>query len=60
MDGHGSKEKAGVAVVLVSDKILQNKEGNQRQRQCVTIKGPAQQEDITVVNICALNIATKL
>ena len=54
---NGKQKKAGVAI-LVSDKIdlkikniTRDKEGHY-----IMIKGPTQEEDITIVNICAPNI----
>ena len=53
------KKKAGVAI-LISDKIdfekttmIRDKEGHY-----VMIKGSIQEEDITILNICASNIRT--
>ena len=54
---NGKKKKAGVAI-LTSDKInlkikmiKRDKEGHH-----IMIKGSIQEEDIVIVNICALNI----
>ena len=54
---NGKQNKAGVAI-LISDKIdlkikniTRDKEGNY-----IIIKGSVQEEDITIVNICAPNI----
>ena len=54
---NGKQKKAGVAI-LISDKIdlkikkiTRDKEG-----QYIMIKGSIQEEDITIVNICAPNI----
>ena len=54
---NGKQKKAGVAI-LISDKIdlkiemiTRDKEGH-----CIMIKGSIQEEDITIVNICAPNI----
>ena len=54
---NGNEKKAGVAI-LISDKIdfkimtiTRDKEGH-----CIMIKGPIQEEDITVINIYAPNI----
>ena len=54
--GNGNQKKAGVAI-LISDKIdfkietiTRDKEGHY-----IMIKGPIQEEDITMVNIYALN-----
>ena len=54
---NGNQRKAGVAI-LISDKIdlkiktiTRDKEGHY-----ITIKGPIQEEDITIVNIYAPNI----
>ena len=53
---NGKQKKAGVAI-LISDKrikkITRNKEGHY-----IMIKGLIQEEDITIVNIYALNIGT--
>ena len=53
---NGKQKKAGVAI-LISDKtnlkiknITRDKEGHY-----IMIKGPTQEEDITIVNICAPN-----
>ena len=53
---NGKQKKAGVAI-LISDKIdlkikmiTRDKEGH-----CIMIKGSIQEEDITMVNICAPN-----
>ena len=54
---NGNQEKAGVAI-LISEKIdlkikkiTRDKEGHY-----ILIKGSVQEEDITIVNICAPNI----
>ena len=54
---NGNQKKAGVAI-LISDKIdfkiktvTRDKEGHY-----VTIRGPIQEEDITIVNVYAQNI----
>ena len=58
---NGKQKRAGVAI-FISDKIdlkikkmTRDKEGHY-----IMIKGSIQEEDITTVNICALNIGTPL
>ena len=54
---HGKQKKAGVAI-LISDKIdLKIKKIiRDKERHYIMIKGPIQEEDITIVNIYAPNI----
>ena len=53
---NGMQKKAGVAI-LVSDKIdLEIKIARDKEGQYIMIKGSIQEEDITIVNIYALNI----
>ena len=51
------QKKAGVAI-LISDKIdfEINKGCEKKQRHYIMIKGSIQEEDITIINICAHNI----
>ena len=54
---NGEQKKAGVAI-LISDKIDLKIEMITRDKggYCIVIKGSIQEEDITIVNICAPNI----
>ena len=53
---NGKQKKAGVAI-LISDKIdLKIKIIRDKEGQYIMIKGSIQEEDITIVNICAPNI----
>ena len=54
---NGKQKKAGVAI-LVSDKIDLKIKNITRDKEgyYIVIKGPIQEEDITIVNICASNI----
>ena len=52
---NGKQKKVGVAI-LVSDKIdLKIKITRDKEGHYITIKGSIQEEDITIVNICAYN-----
>ena len=54
---NGNQKKAGVAI-LISDKIGFKTKTATRDREghYIMIKGSPEQEDITIVNICAPNI----
>ena len=54
---NGKQKKAGV-VILISNKIdFKTKEiTRDKERHYIMIKGSIQEEDITIVNICAPNI----
>ena len=53
---NGNQKKAGVAI-LISDKIdLKIKIRRDKVGHCIMIKESIQEEDITIVNIYALNI----
>ena len=54
---NGKQKKGGVAI-LISDKIdLKMKITRDKEGHCIMIKGSIQEEDITIVNIYAPNIA---
>ena len=59
MDANGKQKKAGVAI-LTSDKIdiKIKKITRDRKGYNIMIKGPIQEEDITIVNIYASNIGS--
>ena len=53
---NGKQKKGGVAI-LISDKIdLKMKITRDKEGHCIMIKGSVQEEDTTIVNICAPNI----
>ena len=54
---HGDQKKAGVAI-LISDKIDFQIKAVKRDKEghYIMIKGPIQEEDITIINIYAPNI----
>ena len=53
---NGKQKKAGVAILL-SDKIdLKIKNTRDKEGHSIMIKGSMQEEDTTIVNICAPNI----
>ena len=54
---NGDQKKAGVAI-LISDKIHFKIKAVKRdkERHYIMIKGSIQEEDITIINICAPNI----
>ena len=56
---NGDQKKAGVAI-LISDKIYFKIKAVKRDKEghYVMIKGPIQEEDITIINIYAPNIGT--
>ena len=58
-DANGKHKKAGVAI-LISDKVdLKIKNIiRDKERLYIMIKGSIQEEDITILNICASNIRT--
>ena len=51
------QKKAGVAI-LISEKIDFKRKAVKRDKEghCIMIKGSIQEEDIKIINICALNI----
>ena len=54
---NGDQKKAGVTI-LISDKIDFKIKAVKRDKEghCIMIKGSIQEEDITIINICAPNI----
>ena len=55
----GNQKKAGVAI-LISDKINFKDNCKRQGRHYLMIKGSSQEEDITIVNICTLNIGAPI
>ena len=52
---NGDQTKAGVAI-LISDKIDFEIKAIKKEGHYIMIKGSIQEEDITIINICAPNI----
>ena len=53
---NGDQKKAGLAI-LISDKIdFEIKAVKRDKGHYIMIKGSIQEEDITIINLCALNI----